>query len=301
MNARIGLWLIAAQSVWAGSYVAMKFAGAEMPVGAVVILRYGLAALLFIPIFWRRGIPRYARRDWLWIAALGGVNFTVSPSLQVASLRYTQALDISILVAIEPLITVLFAGLLLGEKITARTVAAGALSLAGVLILSGVGEPGAFTAQHRLAGNALYFLALLCEVSVTIAGARLSKVYDPIVTMGLLKTAGFLVGCMVYFGVWNDVEWSAVSQRAWISVAYLSAAASLFGYSVWYWLLRTAPVQKMALSLFLQPIAGTAAGVLLAGEIVGPNTLLGAALIFAGLAWQEVRPTPRRPLGAGPV
>ncbi|MBI1354109.1 MAG: EamA family transporter [Acidobacteria bacterium] len=142
---------------------------------------------------------------------------------------------------------------------------------------------------------------MLCEVSVTIAGARLAKSYDPVVTMGLLKTAGFIAGCAVYFGVWDEVAWAQVSPRAWISIVYLGAGASVFGYSVWYWLLRTAPVQKLALSLFLQPIAGTAAGVFIAGETIGPNTLLGAALIFAGLAWQEVRRPPRQPIGGGPV
>ena len=275
--------------MWAGSYVAMKFAGAELPIGAVVTLRYGVAAALFLPLIVRRGRPRYAGRDWALIAILGSLNFCVAPTLQVTAVRYTQALDVSILVALEPLLTLIFAAIFLGEKLSSRTWAAGAMSLSGALVLSGVGVSGAAPTPERLLGNGLFVTSTLLEISVTIFGARLVKLYDPVVTMGLLKTAGFLASGAAYAGVWGDIDVAAISAKAWLSIAFLGAGASLFAYSVWYWLLQRAPVQKLALSLFLQPFVGTLAGVVIAGETVGPNTLLGAALILGGLAWSEAR------------
>lgn len=289
MDARLWLWLIAAQSVWAGSYVAMKFAGAELPIGAVVTLRYGVAALLFLPLILRHGVPRYEGRDWALIAGLGALNFGVSPTLQVAAVQYSQAVDVSILVALEPLLTLIFAAIFLGERLSSRTWAAGAVSLTGALVLSGVGLSLEGVARERLLGNLLFLTSTLLEISVTIFGARLVKRYDPVVTMGLLKTAGFLASGAAYAGVWGDVDLAAISAKAWWSIAYLGAGASVFGYGVWYWLLKRAPVQKLALSLFLQPFVGTVAGVALAGETVGPNTLMGASLILAGLAWSETQ------------
>ncbi len=283
------LWLVAAQSVWAGSYVAMKFAGAELPVGAVVTLRYGVAAALFLPLILRRGLPRYRRRDWALMVSLGALNFGVSPTLQVAAVRYTQALDVSILVALEPLLTLIFAAIFLGEKLAGRTWAAGAMSLTGALVLSGVGISGAESTPDRLLGNGLFLASTLLEISVTIFGARLVKVYDPLVTMGLMKTAGFLASSVAYAGVWSEVDAASVSAKAWWSILFLGAGASVLGYGVWYWLLQRAPVQKLALSLFLQPFVGTIAGVAIAGETVGPNTLAGAGLILGGLAWSEAR------------
>ena len=283
------MWLIlaACQTMWAGSYVAMKFAGAELPVGAVVTLRYGLASLLFLPLVFRGGFPKIERRDWVLIVVLGAVNFTVSPSLQVASLRYTQAIDISILVAMEPLMTVLLAALVLREPLGPRTLAAGAMAVAGTLFLSGVGIPGAGFTRERLIGNAMFLAASLCEVSVTLAGGRLARRYDPLAAMGLLKMAGFAAAAVVYAGVWDRVDPAAVSARALISIAYLGAGASVFGYGAWYWALREAPVNQAALTLFLQPIAGTLFGYVLASERVGWNTAVGGALILGALAWQQ--------------
>ena len=265
----------------------MKFAGAELPVGAVVTLRFGIASLLFLPLVFRRGFPSIERRDWWLILGLGALNFTVSPTLQVASLRYTQAIDISILVALEPLMTVLLAALLLREKLAPRTLAAGAVALAGALLLSGVGMPGAGITRERLIGNGMYIAASLCEVSVTLAGGRLARRYDPIAAMGLMKMAGFLAAAIVYSGVWNHVAFEAVNPRAWISIVYLGAGASVLGYGAWYWALRRVPVNEAALTLFLQPIAGTLFGFFMASELIGWNTAAGGALILGALAWQQ--------------
>jgi drug/metabolite transporter (DMT)-like permease len=283
----MGLTLAACQTIWAGSYVAMKFAGAELPVGAVVTLRFAVASLLFLPLVLRKGWPRIAGRDWALIAALGALNFTISPSLQVASLRHTQAIDLSILVALEPIITVLLAAVVLREQLGPRTRAAGAMALAGALVLSGVvGAPGAEVTRERLIGNGMYIAAMLCEISVTLAGGRLARRYDPLAAMGLMKMAGFAAAAIVYAGVWDGVDLEAVSVRAWISIFYLGAAASVFGYGVWYWALREVPVSQAALTLFLQPIAGTLFGYMLAAERVGWNTAAGGALILGALAWQ---------------
>ena len=281
------LFLAACQTVWAGSYVAMKLAGAELPVGAVVTLRFGLASLLFAPLVLRRGVPKFERRDWALILGLGALNFTISPSLQVASLRYTQAIDVSILVALEPMTTVLLATLILREPLRPRTLAAGAIAVTGALVLSGVGLPGAKVTADRLTGNALYVTATLCEVLVTLAGGRLARRYDPLAAMGLMKMAGFVTAAVVYAGVWDAVDLGAVSERAWFSIAYLGAASSFVGYGAWYWALRSAPVSQAALTLFLQPIAGTIFGYFIAGERVGWNTLAGGALILGALAWQQ--------------
>ena len=273
--------------MWAGSYVAMKFAGAEMPVGAVVTLRYGVASLLFLPLILRAGLRGISGRDWALIVGLGAINFTVSPSLQVASLRYTQAIDVSILVALEPLMTVLLAALVLREPLGPRTLAAGAMALAGALLLSGVGLPDSGVTRERLIGNAIYLASTLCEVSVTLAGGRLARRYDPLAAMGLMKMAGFAAAAAVYSGVWADMSLGSISPQAWWSIAYLGAGASVLGYGGWYWALRDAPVNQAAMTLFLQPIAGTIFGYFLAGENAGWNTVAGGALILGALAWQQ--------------
>ena len=48
VHLRHWLLLVLTQSIWTGSYLAMKLAGEEMPVGLIVCLRYGLATLVLL-------------------------------------------------------------------------------------------------------------------------------------------------------------------------------------------------------------------------------------------------------------
>lgn len=281
--------LLASQSLWSGSYVAMKFAGDEMPVGAVVVLRYGLVAVGYLLLLPFLGLPRFGGRDWLLIGGLGALNFTLSPTLQVASLRYTQSLDVAILVAFEPILTVVLARLVLREPLAGRTVGALILGVLGMLTLSGVGFPQAGLTAERLYGNMLFVGSMLTEVSVTLAGARLAKRYSPLQVMAVMKVMGFFTASLIYFPVMQALDLGGVSLKAWSSLAYLAFLASLFSYSVWYYVIREAPVNQVALSLFVQPIVGAALGYSLANERVGPYTFVGAAMILVSLGWWQWR------------
>ena len=260
----------------------MKFAGEELPVGVVVVLRYLITVVGFALL---GRLPRVPREDWLLILTLGTLNFALSPSLQVASLRYTQAADASILIALEPLVTVVAAAVVLRNPLGSRTIWASVAGLAGALVLSGVGAPTGDFTRERLIGNALFLGSMCFEVSVTVAGGRLTRRYDPLAAMAALKACGLLASALIYAPVLVETDFGAISSRAWISVGYLGIFASVVGYGIWYHAIRHAPVSQVAMSLYLQPVVGAALGVALAGETVGAHTLIGAGMIAASLLW----------------
>ena len=290
MRPQYWLWLFLVQFCWTGSYVAMKWAGDEMPVGVVVFLRYGGASLGFLVGNLFSGRPRWHRADLGLLALLGALNFALAPTLQVASLRYTQAIDVSILIALEPVLTVLAAALLLKENISRQTGIALTVGTAGMFLLSGVGLPaGEGWAGARLLGNLMFFSSLLFEVAVTVAGRRLAYRYRPSDAVQAMMLAGFLTAAAVYAGPIAAMDFSAPSMRAWGSIVYLVLGPSIFSYTLWYRILREVPANRVALSLFFQPVIGTFLGYFLLGETIGVETIVGATLVVGGLAWWPVR------------
>lgn len=288
MGWRIWTLLLAAQVGWAGSYVAMKFAGDAMPVGSVVVFRYGIATfgyLLLLPLI---GLPRLEKRDWFLVAVLGVVNFALAPTLQVESLRYTQAADVSILIGLEPLITVLLAGLFLREHLEPRTIGAMGLGLVGVWVLSYEGGAGDAVARGRLWGNLLFLVSLFCEAAVTVAGGRLARRYSPLPTVAAMKGFGFLTACIVYGPSMVDTEPLSYGSVAWGALIYLGLLSSVFSYSAWYWALRHVRVNQVAPSLFVQPLIGVGLGWWILDEHLGARTWVGGALILGSLAWGQM-------------
>jgi len=289
------IWLFLVQSAWTGSYAAMKLAASEMPVGVVVFLRYGLASLglLIGSIF--TGLPRFSRRDFGLVVLLGALNFALAPTMQVTSLLYTQAIDVSILIALEPMMTVLIAAIALRERPGRPTLLALAVGTTGMLILSGVGFQGVGVAgRERLFGNVLFVSSLLCEAALTVAGRRLAPRYKPSQAIAAMKMAGFLTAALVYAPTIRATDFGAITVKGWGSVFYLALLPSIFAYVVWYRIIKVVPVSQVALSLFIQPLVGTWIGYAFLGESIGANTLIGAALVCCSLAWWQAWAVRRR-------
>jgi len=195
----VWFWLLLCQARRSGTYVAMKIASEELPIGAVVFLRYGVttgAYLLLAPFI---GVPKLARGDWGLVIALGALSFTLAPTLQVLAVQYTQAADVSILTALEPAFTVVLAALLLREAIAGRTWITLALGVSGMLVLSSEGMAAGAWSSDRLFGNSLFLASMLAEISVTVAGGRLARRYPVVPTMAAMKAVGFVVAGEEYF------------------------------------------------------------------------------------------------------
>ncbi|MFH1262241.1 MAG: DMT family transporter [Pseudomonadota bacterium] len=290
MNLSIPIWLALAQMLWAGSYVAMKYALAEMPVAAVVFLRYGIVSVIFLTYWLFRRPPKFTLRDTLIMGGVGVLDFFLAQVLQVQALKFTQAVDASILVVFEPLLTILLAALVIRERPTRRTWIALPIGMVGMVLLS----KGTMTLQAginplRLLGNLLFLLSLAGEATYSVAGKTYARRYGAIHSVAWMMIAGFLVGSIVNFPTISRISYSTLSVRAWLSVLFLAVACSVFSYTLWYWVLKRAQVQQAALSLLLQPFFGALFGFALLGETIGAGTVLGGGLIISSLVWWQVR------------
>ena len=67
------------------------------------------------------------------------------------------------------------------------------------------------------------------------------------------------------------------------SIAFMSYAATLFGFGAWAWLLSRYPASQVAPFALFVPVAGIASGALLLGEGISGIEIAGSVLVFAGL------------------
>lgn len=307
------LLLILIQTIWSSTYVAMKLAMATMPVGLVLIFRYGIAVAALALLGQFRGL-RFSRRDWAIAIAVGLLNFSLSPYLQLISLTMTRASDVAVIIALEPMATAMLAALVLRERLGRSTIATFCLATIGVCIMSGFQWDGtSLFGPERLLGNALFFGSLLCEAVYTVTGRRFSQRYDPVRLGAICLAAGAIGNLAANWALLTPEHLAAVSLTAWGAVLYLGLAASAFAYSVWVWLMKRLPVNRVTLSLFLQPVIGGVFGYFVLHESLQWRSLLGAGITLASLGvwlWARARsrrnaarrtpaPAPHRPIMLG--
>jgi drug/metabolite transporter (DMT)-like permease len=124
---------------------------------------------------------------------------------------------------------------------------------------------------------------------VTVSGRSLVKRYPPFPLMGLMMFSGFLCTTLVQSRTILTTDFTAISAPVWWAVIYLAAGCSVFSYTVWYMIIRSVPVNEVALSLFLQPIFGVILGRVLLHETVSLRTLIGASIVCGVLVWWQLR------------
>jgi drug/metabolite transporter (DMT)-like permease len=77
-------------------------------------------------------------------------------------------------------------------------------------------------------------------------------------------------------------DWGAVSGGAW-AAAYSAIAVAAFGFSAWQWGISRIGANRVLVYQYLIKLTGVISGVLLLGEGLGKEQLIGAAVIFCGV------------------
>jgi drug/metabolite transporter (DMT)-like permease len=93
-----------------------------------------------------------------------------------------------------------------------------------------------------------------------------------------------LMVAAVLTGELSGFDLSSVTGRSAIGLLYLITVGSLIGFTTYVWLLRVAPLAKVATYAYINPIVAVVLAGLLLGEPIEPRTALAGAIIVAGVA-----------------
>lgn len=275
--------LIIFQTFWASSYVAMKVAMTEMPLGMIMILRYGIAALVFVSVAGFKGWSM-RKRDLLLIIGVGVLDFTLSPYLQLQSLKLTYATDTAVLVSFEPIVTAILAVFFLREHMSKRTIGVFMLATIGVLIMSDVHMTGGdIDVTNRLLGNGLFFISVACEALYSIISRYTTRRVEPLKVITLMTLSGAITNSIIYI---PTITWDQVTHigiAGWGSILFLALACSVVAYGGWTYLTKRIPVNRLTLSLYLQPLIGGIMAKIVLGEQASTRTLIGAGIVMSSL------------------
>ncbi|MGQ9497427.1 MAG: DMT family transporter [Desulfotomaculales bacterium] len=130
------LALLLAQVFCGGAFVAAKIVVAQIDPQVAAAARFGLSfavLMLFLVVFEKT--PRPALRDWLMLAALGFTGIFLYQEFFFHGMRFAAATDGALMVASNPVFTVLLAGWFLQERVGTAQVGGLLLSVAGMLII----------------------------------------------------------------------------------------------------------------------------------------------------------------------
>jgi drug/metabolite transporter (DMT)-like permease len=265
---------------WAGVYSAYKFIDHDLPTGAIVTLRFGLAALCLLFAWpWLPG-PSPRGKDLICTCLLGLMLFVLGQRLQVYGNYLGRAGDSSVLMAFEPLITSVIAGIFLRERIGPRRWFGFGLGLFGVALLHGVWQ-----SDFRWAGlsaSAIFVSSFVCEGLYSVMG-------KPIVSRaGVMKmlTISLAVGSAANLLIDGGSTWHAARGlpiKSWLILIAMATVCTAIGYSLWFMVIRECPVNVAALTVFAQSVFGVMIAAIWLHEPLRWGQFFGCLVIVLGL------------------
>ena len=266
--------LLVVNLVWGLNFLAIKYAIDEIPPIFSAGLRFSLVLLILFPFL--KVVPGKMKQLLTAALVIGALHFGV---LYIAM---TYAEDIST-VAIATLTNVPFATILavvfLGERIGIFTLTGTVFAFVGVMVIGF--DPKAL--DHFFDLSLVMLAAFLYAV-----GAILVRRLTGVSVLNLQAWIG-VVGTLVIMSLSLLLETGqieALSNSSWTArggVIFSALGASLLGHGGLYYLLNHHPVSTIAPLTLLSQVVAVASGVIILGEVLTTNMIIGGVLTFGGV------------------
>ncbi|WP_394844113.1 EamA family transporter [Pendulispora brunnea] len=263
-------------ALWGFNFVAIHIGLGHFPPLLFCALRFGLSA---IPALFFVGRPQVA---WRWVFAVALALGVVKFSLLFAGMAAGMPAGLSALVLqSQAFFTMIFAVLLLRERLSGRQIAGmviAALGMALVAVRLGPDRPA-----HA------FVLCIAAAAAWGVANITLRKAAAPDMLRFMVWVSAAATPVLVVLSLL--VEGPAVDIAALQSIditgagalVYIAFVSTLFGFGVWGSLIRQYGASTVAPFSMLVPFFAMGSGVLFLGESLHATDVAGAIAVIFGV------------------
>jgi drug/metabolite transporter (DMT)-like permease len=273
-----------AASIWGGMYVVSKYVLNFIPPLTLVWLRY-VIAFVFLFIILKTVHSKsekhetIGKRDWLLLGWIGFIGYFISIAFQFIGTKLTDAHTAALITSATPAFIVLFAKMVLKERLTVQKTIAMLLATIGVVVVVGwdtkIGNY--FWGSLILVGAAITWALL--SVYVKLASKRFSSL--TITTYAVLFAIVFTTPAMLWELQSNVLAFQNIFVL--LGVIYLGVIATAGAFFLWNKGMELMDAGIGSLFFFFQPMVGSLLGWLLLKEELNVNFFIGGTLILVSV------------------
>lgn len=278
--------LITAMALWGGTWIAGRVIAQELsePL-AVAAIRFALAGLIIAGVMLISGTPLrlpQGKREWGLVWALGFFGIFLYALCFFFGLQHIPAGRGALVVALNPVVIVVFAWLIGKERMNSRKALGCVIALAGCLTVIGNGDPLALLHGTVGIGELLIVGCVITWTAYTFIGWRATGVFSAQATTLYASFAGaILLGLAAL--VQGNINLASWSWRVWGGMLFLAIFGTAIAYT-WF----TEAVHKLGAghaSVFINlvPVFAVLQAAVLLDERLGLPVLFGGLLVITGV------------------
>jgi drug/metabolite transporter (DMT)-like permease len=282
--------LICANMFWAGNIVLGRGVAGLVPPIALAYWRWTGAFLVAVGVAWP-----YLKRDagtllhhWRVMLLLSATGIATYNTMSYIGLTSTTALNVLLLQSAGPLIIIVWAFALFGDRPTLRQSAGVLLSLIGVATIAAHGSLESLLHLSLNRGD-VWILVAMAIYGVYAAMFRRRPAAHPL--SFLVATMGIGSMMILPFYVWETVQGGRIQGGlpAWLAMAYIAVFPSFIAYLFFNRGIELIGPARAGQSWHLMPVFGSILAVLFLGEQFYLYHAIGIAMIGAGILLASIK------------
>jgi drug/metabolite transporter (DMT)-like permease len=290
--------LILANLFWAGNIVLGRGVAGHVPPITLAYWRWTGAFLIAFGFAWpylKRDAP-VILRHWRMMLLLSATGIATYNTMSYIGLTSTTALNVLLLQSAGPLVIIIWAFALFGDRPTPRQAAGVALSLIGVAIIAAHGSLETLLHLSLNRGD-VWILVAMVIYGVYAAMFRRRPVAHPL--SFLVATMGIGSMMILPFYIWEIAQGGRIEGGlpSWLAMAYIAVFPSFIAYLFFNRGIELIGPARAGQSWHLMPVFGSILAVLFLGETFYVYHAIGIAMIGAGILLASIKSAPAiRPL-----
>ncbi|WP_462247500.1 DMT family transporter [Ekhidna sp.] len=215
----------------------------------------------------------------LVLCALTGV--AINQLLFYKGISLTSAVNGSIIMTLTPVLVLIWASLLIGEKITSRKIIGIIIGLVGAIII--LYQPDTLLTSGDWKGDILILINGASYACYLVLVKPLMKKYKPMTVVTWVFTIAIIFVVPVGFNQASNVEFSTLPSKVWWSMGYAIFIVTVVVYFLNAWTLIKVNSSVVGAFIYLQPIFATMTAILFFDEVFLIKHLFAAAFVFTGV------------------
>ncbi|HEX3402363.1 MAG TPA: DMT family transporter [Acetobacteraceae bacterium] len=283
--------LVCANLFWAANIVLGRGLAGHVPPIALAYWRWTGAFLVAVGFAWPylKQDAAILLRHWRMMLLLSATGIATYNTMSYIGLTSTTALNVLLLQSAGPLIIIVWAFALFGDRPTLRQSTGVLLSLAGVAVIAAHGSLETLLHLTLNRGD-VWILVAMVIYGVYAAMFRRRPAAHPM--SFLVATMGIGSMMILPFYVWEFMQGGHIegSATAWLGLAYIAVFPSFIAYLFFNRGIELIGAARAGQSWHLMPVFGSILAVLFLGETFYAYHAIGIALIAAGIVLASLRP-----------
>jgi drug/metabolite transporter (DMT)-like permease len=265
-------------SIIAISFSAIFIKWSDAPASILSMYRMWFASILMVPIVWknRNDFKKIINKDWLFLF-FSGFFLALHFVLWFQSLKLTTVASSTIILALQPIVSLLGGFLLFKERTSLSTLMTMGIAIIGAMMI-GWGDFG--LSKDAMMGDLFSFFSVISVVGYLLIGQSIVKK----ISHWLYSFCVFFFASIVLtiYNVSTGVSLSGFPAKEW-GIFLLLATVPTVSHVINNWLLNYVNATTISMSILGEPVGATILAVILLNEHLVTWQIAGGVLVLLGV------------------